>query len=578
MSQSYIMIIDPHESQGKQLAELLGGKFDISAEWAVGRDHAVIRAEEINRAFGRLELIVVVLTGDRIALGHPSDAVTFIRDRCYPKKLLVLTAQNRSNLSDADVTYVRVRSSEDLLAQICEFIAKILPEERLPCTIALKEEADLVLQHQLLTFQSQQDPTYAWLGRIIRKFFHDCESAEVWRLTQGFSGSLVVAVSVKFSSAVARCIVLKLAPSRDRIKLQNGVENWDEIKDSLNFAGLRSHTPEPIVPETKHDRDGLDERIVEHAGILAIAYTLLGQQLGDFCDLESAYCDQKFANTKTHEIVLRKTLNVLNQLWYSKPLPENEVNCESSLWTMTDHPDRELRNFPPYALSRGGKVQILASIEQLDVLGKRLARDWYSDSKVQIEEFLKANSMLPERLTRNSRTICSRIHGDLNRNNIFYWLEFEHVFLLDFSTYQRNGHMLQDFAQLETQIIFGLMDREAESRIEALDYCPNQLASWIKLQDTLYGGNMFDSSIDLSSLMNDQRKGLERAYELVQLVRSTASAICKSRDHPLQDIEYRSALLYHTLKCIGFSNLSPFKRMLAVYNSTLHLREIARTN
>ena len=569
MSERYILMIDPNEGQGKHLGKLLADKFDVSIEWASGRDHAIVRADEIHLTLGILELVVVVLTGDGIAKGPQTDAVDYIRDNCFPKRMLVLTKADSSKLGSHTVGYIRVRPSDELAAVICSFVANVMPAERPPCLIALTDPTDLVLQHQLLTFQSQRDPTYAWLGRIIRKFVRDCEGTEVRRLTQGFSGSLVVAVRLKSYTGAIKHIVLKLAPSHDRSKLKNGVENWDEIEATLSFAGLLAHTPAPLVPEEKRDTDDGDERIVEHAGIIAIAYEFLGQELGTFCDLESAYCEHEAGGEDLCRKMLGESLDLLERVWYSHVPTGPDDLWAVPLWAPPHRAEGSRPEFPPYALSHSWKARILSSLEQLSFLGVRMGKNWYEPTKLLIKEFFNPISSTAETLTGQGRAVRSPIHGDLNRNNLIYWRDKGQVLLIDLSTYQRAGHTLQDFAHLETEVVYGLMDREVGSQLSALDYSPDQFVYWLELQDRLHIHDLFEIDDDVSRDVSSGGTGVQRASSLIRFVRGRAFAICEKRsDAPCRErlnVEYRAALLYHTLRCIGFEGLSPFKRLLAVY-------------
>ena len=177
-------------------------------------------------------------------------------------------------------------------------------------------------------------------------------------------------------------------------------------------------------------------------------------------------------------------------------------------------------------------------------------------------------SPLATPITEKRSIIRSPIHGDLNRNNLIYWCDKNQVMLIDFSTYQNNGHTLQDFAHIETQIVFGLMDRESDSHLPALDYTAEQLDHWINLQDHLYSQDLFVMD-EFDAGPGGQ--GVGRAESLIRFVRHRALATWESRlttdARDQLNVEYRASLLYYTLRSIAFDSLSPFKRLLAAYSS-----------
>jgi hypothetical protein len=61
-------------------------------------------------------------------------------------------------------------------------------------------------------------------------------------------------------------------------------------------------------------------------------------------------------------------------------------------------------------------------------------------------------------------------------------------------------------------------------------------------------------------------------------VRKTAADLYDSRRAPANDpnfdLEYSAALLFHTLRAVTYTSLSPFKRILAAYSAAGILRGI----
>jgi hypothetical protein len=179
------------------------------------------------------------------------------------------------------------------------------------------------------------------------------------------------------------------------------------------------------------------------------------------------------------------------------------------------------------------------------------------------------------------------VHGDLNKGNILWWVDENRPLLIDFATFCEESHTLQDFANLEAQVRFALMDREDDSKLTALDFADEQLKHWKERQTFLvpsYPAGM--RAFSESESRNQKHRGCKRADELTSLIRREAfsvhtAAVRRSNVSNLAtpqrfDDEYAAALLFPTLRAIGYGDsLSPFKRLLAVHSAA---RLISRLN
>lgn len=75
------------------------------------------------------------------------------------------------------------------------------------------------------------------------------------------------------------------------------------------------------------------------------------------------------------------------------------------------------------------------------------------------------------------------------------------------------------------------------------------------------------------------RRNVRLCFELVQMVRRSAREVQENAECPgaaAGDFlsEYWPALLYHTVRAIGYPSLSLFKRLLAVYSAGLILTKL----
>jgi hypothetical protein len=182
------------------------------------------------------------------------------------------------------------------------------------------------------------------------------------------------------------------------------------------------------------------------------------------------------------------------------------------------------------------------------------------------------------------------VHGDLNANNVLLWLRHNrYPFVIDLPFYQKDGHALQDFARLEVEIKYALLDRQEESPYEELaayDYSDAQVPLWIEMENRL----LEDQALSASALSGGAPNGgawvapglkenVTLCYKLIMLARAKA---CQAQQKPLPAgpaagpfaEEYLPALLYHSVRSIGYTSLSVFKRLLAVYSSGSILKSL----
>jgi hypothetical protein len=145
--------------------------------------------------------------------------------------------------------------------------------------------------------------------------------------------------------------------------------------------------------------------------------------------------------------------------------------------------------------------------------------------------------------------------------------------LIDFDTYQPKGHTMQDFAHLEAEIKFALMECETADHLPALDLTDGRLPMWCRAEKHLLNLLMCD---DGSTAFRPNGKGndtVRRAVDLIQnVIRVEARKVhkarhCTTRQPQSFAVEYGAALLYFTLRTIGYPRVSGFKRLLAVYSA-----------
>lgn len=475
---------------------------------------------------------------------------------------------------------------------------------------------DRILRRQICslsesyTFESGLTHLCRLIGRCL-----NCDLAQtivVKQLTQGKSGAIVFHV-LKHAEEVEE-YVLKLTPSDSLWKLEAEVRGHLEAQKKTGLPGYKQHVARLKEPyrEPPLDSDHPERRFIVDSGRwYAIHYDFLGgPAFGKFIDLETELtagpgtllkrasgCDKFLLTSELPDAVLAHRLKVfgaaldgLCEIWYGKD--ELGGRRPETIWKMKDAPEREFVPLPPYSLTRRVKGWVQDFLDSRETsIGPRLIPDW-ADHNERVLELVSdsANAFKdPDRITTFT---LSPVHGDLNSGNILLWLQYDkYPFLIDLPFYQKDGHALQDFARLEVDIKCALLDRQAESpvgELAAYDYSLSQIPLWIELENQLLSG----PALVAKNLQNTRQKqkpfetqghkaNVELCYKLVMLLRQRACAIQQrplagAPDASSFESEYLPALLYHSVRAIGYPSLSIFKRLLAVYTSASILGQINR--
>lgn len=411
--------------------------------------------------------------------------------------------------------------------------------------------------------------------------------------------------------------VLKLCDARNREgreKIEKEIEGYQEAQKHFPNEEYDAHIPKLRVPEpleprreavtnAEEDLTNAPTRrfIVEKGHWQAIRYDFLGgKEFGEFIDLEKTLllsAKELLRRTKGTpvevevlsqianipiELSLRESaqaratrLCVLDHIlfWLSHNLycHPTAKPVKRKLWELREDAHEKYAAKPPYGLSRKTKEAIsnfLASSEA--GLGERFFGEWKTVAG-NVREFIE-NRLTPKKIDRKLLVVTSPVHGDLNANNVLFWLDTKRPFLIDFPFFHINGHALQDLAQLEVEIKFTLMDRQADSprdTLKAYDYTHTQMEIWKDLEDHLLNEGYWQ---DLQSWSRPgYQDNVNTCLEMVQAIRNSAMSVKERFNSNLQSEdffdEYFAALLYHTLRAIGYESLSVFKRLLAVYSA-----------
>ena len=375
--------------------------------------------------------------------------------------------------------------------------------------------------------------------------------ASVKRLTQGYSGAQVLRVDWK-SGHEPKSFAMKISPARDRWKIENELSHWNSIEKALAPYGLMRYLSILKKPEG-HDEE--PPKLVTSSGWDAIAYLFLGDNIGHFLDFKHAYMQEEQLAWE----LLNKLISILRFAWY-----DGAKASKRKLWGDRDAQYGKVLTFPPYCFTAWQKAHILGAMEQLEPYGKRLLPQWQGSVQT-ISAWMKSESKILKLFSQPDLVVVSPVHGDLNSNNFLLWVDKDQPFLIDFACYQKAGHTLQDFARLEAEVKFELMDREAISPLPALDLTFQQLAIWCQLEDQFTSPNWNQ----LFSTARGDTKYVSHALSMITYIRTQAKEVHDNvfGTDATFERQYRSALLYHSLRAIGYESLSILKRILAVYSA-----------
>jgi hypothetical protein len=347
-----------------------------------------------------------------------------------------------------------------------------------------------------------------------------------------------------------------------------------------------------VKAEAPAEIQGLQqEHLAQYKNWYAIGYDFLGgEKFGTLIDLETIIIgaatklEEKTAGTNfstatpaSSTIGLRRvgfleaTLDWLCRNWYM-----NSKYCRREMrkvWDTTDAPEK-YPSMPPYQLGGKNKGLILSFLDSsLAAMGQTFFSDWPQLCK-RVWDLVEKTGEPSGRhlLDRELPFILSPAHGDLNGANVMLWLDqFCHPFLIDFPFFQKQGHALQDFARLEVEIKLSLLDRQADSSagpLPAGDLTFSQLPLWKEMEDHLLGDDWNQPKKNWTA--DGFKDNVELSLLLIQSLRSRAVSVQEQiagTDNGGFMDEYKPALLYHTVRAIGYSSLSTFKRLLAVYSA-----------
>lgn len=344
--------------------------------------------------------------------------------------------------------------------------------------------------------------------QLVEKIFQGCTEILLYPFgdaEEGFSGALLLRVEGRTSKdyLILPCI-LKVG-SQQKIK-----QEFRNFRDCVDL----------VVDNAPHVyRDGY-KNIEEWA---AIAYTKIGGRWEEVKTFKALYSDA------TSEEDLEKLRSLLRRLFEEVMSPWLELRRKhGSIWKI-------------YHLEEGRLKEMAKTLTKL----KRRGYELGSFNPIQYWKDVLSH----EGDSSPAEVGFGTIHGDLNSRNILLNEKEDKPYLIDFSE-TGQGHYLRDFAKLEADIKFVLMDQHREDQLDLLQ-------RWLYMDltlDRLSFGPI--SQHPLEEKITDSQ--IQRGYKLIQLLRSFATQRISLFPPKEQRVrEYRIALLHYTLKKLTFNISDP---------------------
>jgi uncharacterized protein associated with vWA-MoxR-VMAP ternary system len=412
---------------------------------------------------------------------------------------------------------------------------------------------------------------------IVRDLVPSIERFTLRGLAPGYSGAKVFRVLDG-----KREYVLKLA----REGTTAARECFDELGHYWRIKKEMKSSLLPLIPDFFGIGTGDDSPEPANCGDWLGFMTTFLDKPGDYVpNFEQVYLDPAGCTAKAKslnspdpppnnpaEAFLEHIFRELEQQWYTEELLSDR---KEQLWQSWPPPPSESAAQYHFAVKYQDKV--IRGLDELNDYGKSLLGEtqWKKDRKLilQLIGSVRPGRHFPKVLTHVTRLLLAPTHGDLNARNMFITLIARTPFLIDFASFKVRGHILQDFSMVEASVKYALTGREAAApsgldlTLDAFDdWCAAE-ARWSENTDgeKLAGWRASRALPFFRSI----GKPTCQAYTVVRTIRRIAQEIHRSRlknFDSLNDfqIPYNAALLYNTLRTIGFPSLPHLKRLYAV--------------
>ncbi len=346
------------------------------------------------------------------------------------------------------------------------------------------------------------------IREIFCTLFFECEKINLRQMPQGFSGAAVFQVTPTYQGkGEGQGVVVKVG---NRGEISAEISNYDKYVKGI----VGNHR----IPEAMRSAQ------TRHLGGILYSFIGLGGQTENF----TGYYHQTN--------LLDDLLPVLNNLYHETLFPLKDKtgrmkeNCDLRAFYMQHlHLNEE-------------KLQRIASgiHEGQAIFSERADGTW---------QFGTERLPNPLHYARGARfqvdSFFTTIHGDLNGQNILLDPN-RATWLIDFLTTTDDGHILQDYAALETDLRFRLIPRSGVT-----------LDSLLKWARVCFEGSLLTAPLSESAY---DHPGLFKGHRIMLRIRALAAQTTGYRERA-----YLIALFFNALRAATYREASDFTRNHALY-------------
>ncbi|MDP8218034.1 MAG: SpoIIE family protein phosphatase [Candidatus Theseobacter exili] len=361
----------------------------------------------------------------------------------------------------------------------------------------------------------QVERSKGWSGNfdlILQRLFNDCSQVKLTAISGGYSGSFIFKVEARdLRGNFQMPYILKLGrwdliqKEKDGYLLhvskyiQNNatqVVNWDRVEDSggvlYNFVGMSS----------------------DEEGIIS---------LYDFYS-----SNEKEKVTGVLEQLFRHVLKT----WYGQPRLE-----DMSLYDFYG----KIRFYPMIQGYLKKYQKVTPEMKEVN-LGRI--------KQTSVNPLFFVESVMPHRIDRRRQVYEATIHGDLNLKNIMMDGK-KNLWLIDFSE-TRTGHILADFAKLESSILCDVISVTEENFDEL-----------IRMIKCLF---LVNSLNEIPKEFSTDNKTIEKAFIVIKKIREYVNLVT-GLDNDIE--QYLLGLFHYTMCTMGYKNVDYILKEFAFYYCSL---------
>ena len=382
-------------------------------------------------------------------------------------------------------------------------------------TVLLKDMVAVLIKAVKPSVQIDLEKPKKWSplnDRIIERLFSDCSKVALTPVAGGFSGAYVFKVlAYDNKGRIQMPYILKLGRA-------------DLIEKEKN--GYYQHVSKYIQ---NNATQVLASELIEDMG--GIVYNFLGMKSED-SELFSLYEYYKANNVEKVVKIIDVLFRDVLKNWYGQSRLE-----EMSLAAYYG----KLRFYPMIQGYLKKYQNITEDAEYIDSgkFNEKLINPLYFTEYV-----------LPEYNSASSQVYTAAIHGDLNLKNVMMD-DKENLWLIDFSD-TRAGHILVDFAKLESSILFDLIP-VAEDSFDDLK----------KLSEHLLSIDALDKLPEKTEWKDSE---LDKAYKVICKIREYVNLVTVLDNDVKQ---YFMALFYFSAPVMGYKNVDYTIKEYAFYHSSM---------